>query len=59
MRSPLLSSTHMHGRVAFGAACALKCIVWPENTYLAGLRPGRLDVSDAYAASGRRIFFLM
>ena len=31
----------------------------PDGEYLAGLRPERLDVSDAYAASGRRIFFLM
>jgi len=31
----------------------------PECDYLARLRPMRLDVSDAYGASGRRIFFLM
>jgi len=31
----------------------------PDGEYLAGLRPECLDVSDAYAASGRRIFFLM
>ena len=31
----------------------------PERDYLARLRPKRLDVSDAYGASGRRIFFLM
>jgi len=30
-----------------------------ERDYLAKLRPERLDVSDAYGASGRRIFFLM
>jgi len=31
----------------------------PERDYLARLRPERLDVSDAYGTSGRRIFFLM
>jgi len=31
----------------------------PERDYLAWLRPERLDVSDAYGASGRRIFFLV
>ena len=31
----------------------------PDGEYLAGLRPERLVISDAYAASGRRILFLM
>ena len=31
----------------------------PECDFLARLRPVRLDISDAYGASGRRIFFLM
>ena len=31
----------------------------PDVEYLAGLRPERLDLYDAYAESGRSIFFLM
>jgi len=31
----------------------------PDGEYLARLRPERLDVSNTYAASGPRIFFLM
>jgi len=49
---------------AYARAGRVRCSMcadmhFPDGEYLAGLRPERLDVSDAYAASGRIIFFLM
>jgi hypothetical protein len=44
------------GRVRSGMCADMRR---PDGDYLARLRPEPLDVSDAYAASGRRIFFLI
>jgi len=44
------------GRVRYSMCADLHS---PDGECLAGLRPECLDVSDAYAASERRIFLLM